>query len=178
MRTTGASKWEEIHRSLSYILDRSTHQKEENSTKMTQQNLRVLTGNASSIGHGYATSWENGMKGNVRLEVKDEKYYSVGMRNSAWTALFWKLNVLTAEIIEIYPSKQHYQQVKLNLRAANCIPSYNYHDNKSKMSICFNVIFFSQIRKRISIVPQPKETITLSFFSPVPSLSLLSSPFV
>lgn len=53
MRTTGASKWEEIHRILSYIHDRSTHQKE-NSTKMTQQNLRVLTGNASSIGHGYA----------------------------------------------------------------------------------------------------------------------------
>ena len=84
---------------------------------MTQQNLRVLTGNASSIGHGYAMPWENGMRGNVRLEVKDEKYYRVGMRNSAWTALFWKLLILTAKIINMYPSKQYVPTSKTQFKS-------------------------------------------------------------
>lgn len=68
---------------------------------MTRRNLQVLTGNASNIGHGYAMPWENGMKGNVRFEIKDGKYYSAAMRNSAWTALFWKPLILNAEIRNI-----------------------------------------------------------------------------
>lgn len=71
---------------------------------MTRQNLQVLTGNASNVGHGYTVPWENGMKGNVRLKIKDGKYYSAGMRNSAWTALFWELLIPNAEIIKTYPS--------------------------------------------------------------------------
>lgn len=53
MRTTGALVWEEVCSSLSHIHDPSTHQEDNNSTKMTRQNLQVLTGNASNVGHGY-----------------------------------------------------------------------------------------------------------------------------
>lgn len=63
MRTIGALVWEEVRSSLSYIHDPSTHQEDNRSTKMTRQNLQVLTGNASNIGHGYTVPWENEIKG-------------------------------------------------------------------------------------------------------------------
>lgn len=117
---------------------------------------------------------ENGMKGNVRLKIKDGKHYSAGMRNSAWTASF---------LGTVNPKHSDYKNTSFKDRFTNMLYSIN------NLTIAYLHIIIMTISPRpaffnINLFLNQKSNKNLMYHSlrwqrPISSfLTLVSFPFL